>query len=97
MVVAFRVDDDERNLEGAYWLALLTSAAFPLPEDTLIKGELFETGTLVVEAQWYKLEQLSQRGYRLLPEKVILVVNAMIRVKDIAFEQLRGWALPDHR
>ena len=27
-------------------------------------GDEFEEGWLVVEAQWYKLEQLSPRGYR---------------------------------
>ena len=38
--------------------------AFPIPMSMLHAGDEFEEGWLVVEAQWYKLEQLSPRGYR---------------------------------
>ena len=38
-----------------------------------------------MQAQYYKLEQTSERGYRLLPEKKYFVVNALIRLTGIEF------------
>ena len=40
--------------------------------------------------QYYKLEQVSERGYRLLPEKRYLVVNTMIRLKGLSFIRTQG-------
>ena len=51
---------------------------------------VFEEGWLIAEAQWYKLEQVSERGYRLLPEKRYIVVNAMVRLKGLAFNRTQG-------
>ena len=34
--------------------------------------------------------QVSERGYRLLPEKKYLVVNAMVRLKGLAFNRTQG-------
>jgi hypothetical protein len=48
-------------------------------------GQRYEEGWLVVPAQWYALRQKSERGYELLPEKVWILVNAIIRLKGLAF------------
>jgi hypothetical protein len=51
----------------------------------------------VVEAQWYDLMQVSHRGYRLLPGKVMLLVNSMIRLPDIRFEKVVGRVVADQK
>ena len=38
--------------------------AFPIPQNMLHSSDEFEEGWLVCEAQLYKREQLSPRGYR---------------------------------
>ena len=45
---------------------------------------------LIVQAQYYKLEQTSERGYRLLPEKRYFVVNSLIRFSGISFVRTQG-------
>ena len=40
--------------------------------------------------QYYKLDQESERGYRLQPEKRYLVVNTMIRLKGLGFSRTQG-------
>lgn len=50
-------------------------------------GDEYEEGWLVVEAQWYDLVQRSERGYRLLPDKKLIVVNAIVRLSGIQFSK----------
>jgi hypothetical protein len=64
MLVAFKAAEDQRQLEGDYWLAKLLGPAFVVPADMLHAGTEYEEGWLICEAQWYKLEQRSERGYR---------------------------------
>ena len=45
---------------------------------------------LIVQAQFYRLEQTSERGYRLLPEKRYFVVNSLIRYTRISFSRTQG-------
>ena len=64
--------------------------AFAAPSNLVHATSVFEEGWLIVPAQYYKLEQVSERGYRLLPEKRFLVVNALIRLKGLAFHRTQG-------
>jgi hypothetical protein len=82
-----RADEDDAHLEGTYWLALIAGPAFVVPQDMLCEGEQFDEGYLVAPAQWYKLEQTSERGYVLLAARKHLVVNSMIRLKDVQFNK----------
>ena len=85
MLVAVNVDDDERHLEGDYWLALLLGGAFECPEDLVHATDVFEAGWLVVRIKWYSLKQNSQRGYILKPEERIVPVNSTVRLLGLAF------------
>ena len=85
MVVGVRAGAAERHLEGAVWLLLVTSEAFAVPEDLVHATAEYEAGYLVVRGQWFALEQRSPRGYTLLPEEVLVVVNTMIRVPWVLF------------
>jgi hypothetical protein len=85
MVVAVNADDDERDLEGNYWLALLLGGAFECPEDLVHATDVFEAGWLVVRVHWYELEQVSQRGYMLKPVERIVPVNAIVRLLGLEF------------
>lgn len=85
MLVAVTVDESEVELEGPYWLALLSGAAFVVDEDMLYCGQQYRKGWLVAPGQWYALRQRSERGYELQPEKVLLVVNHMIFLKNLTF------------
>ena len=53
-------------------------------------GSEFEEGWLIVKCQYYKLEQVSERGYRLLPAVKYLVVNAMVRISGLGFIRSQG-------
>ena len=77
-------------MEGVYWLARVLGSAFPAPSRLVHATSVFEEGWLIVQVQYYKLEQVSERGYRLLPEKRYLVVNTMIRLKGLAFVRSQG-------
>ena len=48
----------------------------------VIAGQEIPKGYWLVEAQWYKLVQTSQRAYVLLKEKIILNVNSMVRLPE---------------
>ena len=69
-LVAVCVDDSEVELEGPYWLALLSGAAFVLEEDILHSGQQYRKGWIVAPGRWYQLRQRSERGYELLPDEV---------------------------
>ena len=69
-LVAVSVDESELELEGPYWLALLTGAAFVVEHDMMYAGQEYRAGWTVVSAQWYRLRQQSDRGYELLPDEV---------------------------
>ena len=43
-----------------------------------------------MQAQYYKLEQTSERGYKLLLEKNYFVVSALIRLTRIEFSRTQG-------
>jgi len=85
LLVAICVDESEVEVEGPYWLALLSGAAFVLDEDTWHSGQQYRKGWIVAPGRWYKLKQRSERGYELLPEEVLLVVNHMIFLKGLSF------------
>jgi hypothetical protein len=85
MLVAVNAADDERDLEGSYWLALLLGGAFECPEQLVHATDVFEAGWLVVRVQWYELKQVSQRGYVLKREERIVPVNAIVRLLGLAF------------
>ena len=55
----------ELEIEGPYWLLLVDSEAFELPEDMVHTTDEFEAGWLVVRGRWYSLVQKSPRGYKL--------------------------------
>ena len=84
-LVAVCVDDSEVDVEGPYWLARLSGAAFVLDEDTLFSGQQYRKGWIVAPGRWYKLRQRSERGYELLSEEVLLVVNHMVFLKGLGF------------
>ena len=90
MIVALTADATETHLEGVYWLALITGAAFVVPEgDAVLHGsDRFQAGWLVVKAQWYQLETVSPRCYSLQTEERHLVVSEMIRLSGIRFDKV---------
>ncbi|KAL3916856.1 MAG: hypothetical protein SGPRY_006642, partial [Prymnesium sp.] len=90
MLVAVNVAADQRGQEGAYWLAKLCSGVFQLPDNVLCCGQEFREGWLVAEGQWYRKENASLRGYKLQPEKLFLLVNAMVQIGNLKFSSTRG-------
>ena len=94
MLVAVRADRAEHYIEGVYWLARLCGPAFAAPSRLVHATSEFEEGWLIVQAQWYKLEQVSERGYRLLLEKRYLVVNTLIRLNGLRFVRTQGGPQP---
>ena len=73
------------------WSASSAQPSLPLPTSILIHaGSEFEEGWLIVKCQYYKLEQVSERGYRLLPAIKYLVVNAMVRISGLGFIRAQG-------
>ena len=76
---------DEMDLEGPYWLLLVDSEAIEMPEYMAHSTDELEEGWLVVRGRWYSLVQKSPRGYKLLPEEKLVLVNAMIRLPNVIF------------
>jgi hypothetical protein len=77
-------------MEGVYWLARVLGSAFAAPARLVHASSVFAEGWLIVQVQYYKLEQVSERGYRLILEKRYLVVNTMIRLKGLVFSRTQG-------
>ena len=82
MIVAMNVEKDDLWMEGPYWPIKLLGPAFPAPSELV--------HAVIAQGQFYKLEQTSERGYRLLPQKRYFVVNAMIRLAGISFCRTQG-------
>ena len=85
MVVAIRAVGAEQHLEGKFWLLLVDSEAFPVPEDLVHAAAEYEAGWLVVRGRWYSLEQRSPRGYKLTRTTRLIVINTMIRLPNVVF------------
>ena len=87
----FAVNSDpcERR-EGLYWLARALGPAYPAPARMVHATDQFEEGWLVVPAQWYWLEQISERGYRIMSEERLIPVSTTVRLKDIKFSRSQG-------
>lgn len=98
-VVAVRVDESEAGKYNGqtYYLALVLGLAFELPESMVHATQGYEEGWLVVEAQWYDLIQVSHRGYKLLPGKVLILVNSMIKLPGVCFERTVGRAVAEKK
>ena len=67
-----------QHLEGKFWLLLVDSEAFPVPEDLVHAAAEYEAGWLVVRGRWYSLEQRSPRGYKLTRTTRLIVISPMI-------------------
>lgn len=92
-IVAVRVAVDERGANlghQRYWLARLRSKPYELSERQLHAGNQFEPGWIVCKAEWFDLVQTSHRGFRLLPDEMLLSTNDMIRLRGIDFEKVDG-------
>lgn len=87
-VVAVQAAHADLNMEGGYWLALLRGDAYEALTDDLHSTDRIQAGWWVVKAQWYRLEQVSHRGYRLLASEFPLVVKHIIRI-PVAFDARR--------
>ena len=82
--------NSERQLEGAYWLALIVELPRVALQREIKAGDMFEAGWLVVKVQWYHYEPTQNRGalraYRLKEAKVTIAVNPLLRILGISFE-----------
>ena len=85
MVVAVRAAAHEVEIEGPYWLLLVDSEAFEMPDDMAHATDELEAGWLVVRGRWYSLKQRSPRGYGRLEAEKLVLVNAMIRLPNVIF------------
>ena len=83
MVVAVRAASHEVGIEGPYWLFLIDSEPFEMPDSMLHSTDELEEGWLVVRGRWFSLEQKSPRGYKLLEAEKLVLVNTMIRLPNV--------------
>ena len=88
-VVAVHAARADQNMEGSYWLARLCGDAHEAIADDIHSSDQIQEGWWVVKSQWYQLEQVSHRGYRLLPAEFPLVVNHIIRIPPVQFDNIR--------
>lgn len=87
-VVAVHAAHADLQMEGGYWLAHLQGNTYEALTDDLHSTDQIQAGWWVVKAKWYKLEQVSHRGYRLLESEFPLVVKHIIRI-PVAFDVRR--------
>ena len=69
-----------KRCQGLYWLARALGPAYPAPAHMVHATDQFEEGWLVVPAQWFWLEQISERGYRLMSEERLIPVSTTVRL-----------------
>ena len=86
-MVAVHASRADQDMEGAYWLARLCGNAYEVPANELHSSDQIQAGWWVVKAKWFKLEQVSHRGYRLLPDEFNLVVNHIVRIPPVQFDK----------
>lgn len=88
-VVAVHAARADLHMEGAYWLARVKSLAYEAPADDLDSTDQIQAGWWIVKAQWYSLEQVSHRGYKLQPAEFTLVVKPIIHLPNpVEFDAL---------
>lgn len=77
VLVAVNAADDERGIEGDYWLALLLGGAFVCPVNLVHATDDFEAGWLVVHVKWYSLKCKPTGLHFVTCEEQIVPVNAI--------------------
>ena len=84
-----RADKREQNIEGLYWLAVLSGKPFTATRETLHRTDRIKEGWLVVKVKWLKLEKKVEEGrlraYSVLDAEILLVVNHMVRLGGLRF------------
>ena len=91
-----RVHADDREIEGDFWFAKITSEMFMAPEGGFVfAGEEFATEFLLVKIQWFQaltpLSESQSRVYKLLSDERCLSVMAVMRIDSVEVTQLT-WA-----
>lgn len=64
-VVAFRVEADERGIEGNVWLGLVNGKSFELEQDERHAGQDFEKGWRVVRGHWFAHQKTAENETRI--------------------------------
>ena len=80
-------DAAEQHIEGGYWLCAVLGKPYKATRREACATDVIEEGWWVVKIQWYEYQHGTHpRQYKLLPGTRLLAVNAMVRIKDVRFE-----------
>ena len=88
-----RVHADDREIEGDFWFAKITSEMFVAPEGGFVfADEEFATDFLLVKIRWFQalspLSESQSRVYKLLSDERCLSVMAVMRIDSVEVTQL---------
>lgn len=92
-VRAVRVHEDDREIEGNFWLAKITSEMFIAPEGGFVfAGEEFPADFLLVKIRWFQalslISESQARPYRLLSDERCLSVMSIMRIEPVETMQV---------
>jgi len=87
---AVNVAEDEKQLEGQYWVVRLVEGMVVADRDFTYGGETILKGFLVAKAQWLqymKTDLKGRRTYKLLTEERYMNVNAFLRIDALTIKE----------
>lgn len=92
-VRAVRVHEGDREIEGSFWLAKVTSVMFIAPEGGFVfAGEEFPADFLLVKIRWFQaltpFSESEARKYKLLPDERCLSVMSIMRIDPVEATQV---------
>jgi len=90
---AVRVHEDERETEGKFWLAKITSEMFVAPEGGFVfAGEQFSADFLLVKMRWFQalapFSESHARPYKLRSDERCLSVMSIMRIDPVEANQI---------
>lgn len=76
--------DDEKALEGNFWLAELLSESYAIDEDVVLNGDHLKAGFLVVKVRWLSFQGKAWdlRRYS-VGEESLVVTSALVRTAPV--------------
>ena len=87
---AVNVAEDEKQLEGQYWVVRLVEGMVVADRDFTYGGDITLKGFLVAKAQWLqymKTDLKGRRTYKPLTEERYMNVNAFLRIDALTIKE----------
>ena len=89
-IYACRVGQDDKGIEGPFWLCRVLRPPYACLEDTLHCGQLFRKGFLLVDINWLSFHKNGREGsrvYKVLPARQLVSTASILRIGSVKLSQ----------